>query len=208
MPAYLKELKGSGDFTRGAGTIKGQGLGIVFDAASHEEAESLALAYFGDPAYGVPRSDWTVTDRGGNIYDVVVNYESRVPTANDPAAGEPPASTRPEPPGGGGGGGNASALSRDLTFSTGGATRRMLYSIQTRHKLSAVPAEPAPDFGNLIGVTKDGKVEGCEVIAPSADFTITKRFPTLTLGWFRNMLDLIACTNSADWLGMYAGEVL
>lgn len=204
--AWLKELKGSGDYTRGPGFTRGKCLAVAFDCASHEQAEALAFAVFPPEINGAPLGSVDVADQGGGIYFITLDYERGVQTPNDPAAGEPPAETRPPSPGGGKQ--NTDPLTRDMTFSTGGGTRRRMTSIETRHKLTANPAEPAPDFGGLIGVTKDGKVEGCEVIAPAADFTISKRFASLTVGWFRNMLDLIACTNEDDWLGMYAGEVL
>jgi hypothetical protein len=202
MAGRLLELKGSGDFTRGPGMIDGKGLAIIIDAADQTEAESIALAYF--PAWVglIPRASAKITDQGGDMYLVEVDYKNAIPTSTGP--GNPPANARPP----GAGKNNTDLLTRDMTFSTGGATKKKMSSIATRYLLSANPAEQAPSFGNLIGVTKDGKVEGCEVIAPMCDFTITKRFQSLSLGWFRTMMDTIATTNDADWLGMYAGEVL
>lgn len=203
MAGRLLELKGSGDFTAGAGSVDGQGLGIVLDAEDQDEAYALAEEFFPPVIAGIPRGSIGVKELGGGVYSIEVGYRNAIPNENPATAGDTPAGTRPP----GTGGDNAKQLTRDMTFSTGGATRKRLLSIKTRHKLA--PAnEQAPDFGGLIGVTKDGKVEGCEVIAPMCDFTITKRFPHLTLGWFRNMMDLIACTNKDAWLGMNGGEVL
>jgi hypothetical protein len=202
MAGRILELKGSGDFTRGPTSIDGKGLAIVLDAADQDEAEALALAFFPAVVAGIPRASAQITDQGGDVYLVDVAYKNAVPASTGP--GSPAAGQRPA----GGGKNNTDPLTRDMTFSTGGATKKRLVSINTRHALSADPADDAPDYGKLIGVTKDGKVEGCEVIAPMADFTITKRFQSLTIGWFRNMLDTVATTNDADWLGMYMGEVL
>jgi hypothetical protein len=204
MAGRIIELNGSGDFTGGPTSVNGKGLAVVIDAADQDEAYALADAFFPPVVGGIPRGSIAPTDQGGGVFFIDVQYKNAVPAANSPTAGNSPANARPP----GSGKNNTDPLTRDMTFSTGGATKKRLLSINTRYSLSAVAGDVAPDFGGLIGVTKDGKVEGCEVIAPMADFTITKRFQSLTIGWFRTMLDTVATTNDADWLGMHRGEVL
>lgn len=203
MAARLIELKGSLDFTKGPSGTDGKGVALVVDAANQDEAYAVAIAFFPPIVAGIPRGSITVKEECADVYAIDVDYRNAVPTENSPTAGNSPADARPPAAGGN----NAALISRDMTFSTGGGTRRIYRSIKTRHRV-AKGGDIAPDYGKLIGVQKDGKVEGCEVVAPTADFTITKRFLSLTFGWFRNMLDLIAHTNDGPWLGMERGEVL
>src|SRR5262252_1710204 len=149
MAGRLIEIKGSGDFTRGPTSIDGKGLAIVLDAADQTEAETLALAYFGPVVGGLIRGSVQVTDQGGDVYSVDVAYKNAVPAQAADTAGNSPSGQRPA----GGGKNNTDPLTRDMTFSTGGATKKRLKSISTRHKLSAVAGDTAPDFGGLIGVT-------------------------------------------------------
>ena len=204
MAAQICELKGSGDFTRGTTGTEGKFLCIVLGTTSQDDAEAAALAYFPPVVNGTPLTTAQATDLGGDVYQVELSYRTGTPTTAGPTAGNTPSNARPP----GSGKNNTDKLTRDLSFTTGGGTRKKFYSINTRHALSAVPGNAAPDFGNLIGVTKDGKVDGCEVIAPACDFTISQRYASLDFGWFRTMLDTIATTNDADWLGMLRGEVL
>lgn len=205
MAGYILELKGSGDFTKGPTGTDGKGLAVVINGESHDEALALAQAFFPAVVAGVPRGSVNVKDEGGDVYLIDVDYKSAVATENAPTAGQSPETARPPA---GSAADNNTPLTRDVTFSTGGSTKRIYFSKKTRHKV-AKTGDTAPDFGGLIGVNlKDGKIEGCEVIAAMSDFTITKRFQLLTLGWFRNMLDLVACTNITPWLGMDVGEVL
>jgi len=198
--ATLWEIVGSGDFTRGYRQVQGKCLCKVLDAASQDEAEVLALTEFPPVIGGIPRNSIDVKDVGGGVFEVEVSYERGVPENTGPGS----ADKRPA----GGGKNNSDKLTRDMTFSTGGGTKKRLTSIQTLWSGSATAGEVAPDFGGLIGVGKDGKIEGVDVIAPTCDFTISKRFQSLDVGWFRNMMDLVACQNESDWLGLYAGEVL
>lgn len=204
MAGRLYELKGSGDFKAGPSGVNGKGLAVVLDAADQDDAFDLADGYFPAVVAGIPRGSIDVKDQGGGVFLVEVEYSSGVGEPAGAEAGQPPTGGR-EPAG------EADpnqTIGREYSFSTGGATRRIFFSKETRHKVAEVNAE-APDFGGLIGVRLDGgEIEGCEVLAPAADFTITRRFAYLTLGWFRNMLDLVACTNSVPFVGMDVGEVL
>lgn len=204
----IVERKGSGDFGRGPGGSKGQILFAVFGAESQDEALLAAENDNRAPPIlnGYLRGEGKVSEQGPLLDFVDFDYERSIPdTTTDPSAGRPPEDSKPSPEGGQP---NEDPVSRDMTFSTGGATRKITKSIQTRYK-AAAPGDTAPDFKGLIGVDrKTGEIHGCEVLAAACDFTITKRFNQLTLGWFRRMLDTIACENSVPFLNLAANEVL
>ena len=203
--ARIIELKGSGDFQRGPTSIDGKGLAIVLEAADQDEAYALAEAFFPNPMGLIPRGSITIAELGGGVYSVDCEYKSGIPpTTPSSSAGDSPSSSRPP----GGGGSSTSELGPEYSFSTGGATKRIFHNVYNIHRL-AKAGDNAADYQGLIGVNaKTARFEGCEVIAPSADFTITRRFTHLTLGWFRSMLDAVACTNATAFVGMEPGEVL
>lgn len=203
MP-LVDELEESGDFDFGPDGGSGVISFFVLQAASQDEAADAALA---DPRAaeninGYQRGRVAVKFRGGNYYAVTIDYQRGVPSKAADNAGQSPAGQQtpgkePNEP-----------LPRDVSFSTGGATRKRYTSLETRHRLATGDAT-APSFGGLIGVDVDGgKVEGCEVVAPASDFTITKRFPLLTVGWYRNMLSTVGRVNGEPYLGLDTGEVL
>ena len=207
MPVTLYERKGSQDFSRGPGQPgEGKILFVAFGAESQDEA--LFEAENDDRAppllNGYLRGKGSVEDQGGDIYFVDFQYTRAIPNEAQPGAGQTPPDSRPHPD-------NENQIGRDMSFSTGGATRHIKFSKATRYKASRDQGnfDTAPDFQKLIGVDlKTGEIHGCDVLAPSADFTITKRFRSLTLGWFRAMVDKIATQNKVQFLGMEAGEVL
>ena len=205
MAATVWERHGSREFDAGVGGGSGRLLFAVLAADSEDHAVALALA---EPIVqpvinGYLLESWAVTDQGGTNYFVDVSYKRGVPELAAANAGEPPAEARPSPPGGQPG---AEPLTRDISFTMGGETKR-IYQLppggSTRHKIAKL-GDTAPDFGGLIGVTRqsDGKysIEGCDVVSPTADFSITKRFASLSLAWFRHNLDLVATVNSVAFL--------
>jgi hypothetical protein len=208
MPPTVVERLGSRQFDAGTGGGSGQLLFTVLGAASEDEAVTLALAepIVTDEINGYLRDSWSVTDLDGANYNVDVKYKRGVPAAAAPTAGQSPSGSRPSPPGQN----KDDPLTRDVSFSMGGATQRIFRSHKTRLKI-AKPGDTAPDFGGLIGIKKEGDkytAEGCEVVSATSDFTVTKRYQQLTIGWFRHVLDLVATTNSKPFLGTDVGESL
>ena len=202
MAFLIDELLGSGDFDAGFDGGNAQVSFFTLEAASHEEAVSAAFA---DPrapvsVNGYLRSNVKVEHKGAGHYYVLFQYRRGVPSEAGGGASPGGQQTPGMDPNTG--------VSRDVSFSTGSATKKKFVSIETVHALAA-GGVAAPDFGGLIGVDIDGgKVEGCEVFAPTSDVTIQKRFAVLTVGWFRYMLSAVATTNAEPYLGMDTGEWL
>lgn len=92
-------------------------------------------------------------------------------------------------------------------FDTGGGTTHLGNSIATVNSYAA--SGTAPDFGNLIGVTKDS-VEGVDVTIPQYRFSETHSFDTSTIdaAYKLTLFALTGCVNNATFKGFAAGECL
>ncbi len=214
MSTFVEERRGSGDFTSSSGKI----MYVVFGADDQSSAEAAALA---DPAaqeqYGAFfMDDIDVQDQGNGIFYVDLSYKRKVPsdastTSPNTTNGSPgttPGSARPSPEGSKPEHEPSQPLPRDVSFTMGGETRHITQAIETTYRI-AKDGDEAPDFFGLIGYDrKTGEVHGCDVYAGVSDFTITKRFEQLTIGWFRHCLDLVATLNSAPFLGTDIQETL
>ena len=208
MPTVV-ERHGSREFDAGPGGGSGRLLFAVLAADSEDHAVALALA---EPIVlpvinGYLLESWAVTDQGGANYFVDISYKRGVPTAAEPTAGESPAAARPAPPGGQS---PNDPLGREVTVTMGGGTERIYKSRQTRYRVgSSLWGEEAPNFFGMIGYNEaTNSFDGCEIISSSSDVTITKRFPQITLGYFRHALDLACSLNSAPYLGAAPEEFL
>jgi hypothetical protein len=203
----IVERKGSGDFSRGPGASEGKILFAVFGAASQGEA---LLAAEGDDRAppilsGFLRGKGSVTEVGPALDFVDFDYERSIANeTTDPSSGQSPADAKPKPEGGRP---NEEEVSRDVTFSTGGGTRMRKFSLGTLKYCK--DGDTAPDFGGLMNYNPQTKeCTGVQVFTGGCDFTISKRFRVITLGWLREMMGKIACTNDSPFLNMAIGEVL
>jgi hypothetical protein len=208
MPTVVERL-GSRTFDAGPGGGSGRLLFTVLDAADEDAAVALALSQpeVVPEVNGYLIDSWAVEALGSGNYNVDVNYRRGVPTAAGPAAGETPTAARPAPAGGN----NDTPLGREVTVTTSGGTERIYRSRETRYRVgsSLYPEDVPPNFFGMIGYNhKEKKFEGCEVITASSDVTITKRFPTCTLGFFRHAMDLACSLNSEPYLGTDPEEML
>jgi len=97
--------------------------------------------------------------------------------------------------------------SSSYDFDTGGGTTHLASSIATINSYAA--SGTAPDFGNLIGVTKDS-VEGVDVTIPQFRFSETHEFSTSTItGAYKlTLFSLTGCVNNETFKGLSAGECL
>lgn len=215
MAGRLIEIDGSGDFTAGPSGVQGEGKAICVDCASQDEAYALALAYFPSDVNGIPRGSIQTAAMGGGVYSIDVDYSTDVlsePTGN---AGDPPPLL--EPPGGGTpspGGGNppdgedgSEEVGREVSFSLGGATKRVFLSKETIDSF-APGGGVAPNKRGLIGVSKQG-IEGSEIPATGGKFTMSLKLANLSKGYFARVASMVGeAVNSAPFQGLDAGEVL
>jgi hypothetical protein len=202
MSVFLGERRGSGDFTSNSGKL----LFYVLGATDQDDAEAQVLAdpRAADQIGEFLLDDVSSSDQGGDLYFVDLDYKRGVPNPAAALAGETPTNSRPAPAGQD----HTQPLGRDVTFTMGGGTRKVYQSLETLYKIARA-GDVAPDFGQVIGYNrKTGEIEGCEIVSATSDFTITKRFANLTIGWFRTNMDLVATVNEVPYLGCDKGEVL
>lgn len=96
-----------------------------------------------------------------------------------------------------------------FSFSTTGGTARILTSLETISQY-APAGQTAPDFHQAIGVTREGDVQGLDVVVPALRFSIEYRQPeaTITDAYVRTLEAMTGTVNDATFFGRPAGEVL
>lgn len=96
-----------------------------------------------------------------------------------------------------------------FSVSTTGGTARITSSLATVSSY-APPAKTAPNFKQAIGVTKEGDVQGVDIVVPACKFSITYRQPkaTITDAYVRTVELLTGTVNNASFYSRAAGEVL
>lgn len=96
----------------------------------------------------------------------------------------------------------------DYQFTATGGTSHITHSAAT---LYAVPAtgETVRDFGGGIGLNAEGQFDGCDVVTPRCNFTISQSFPkTWFTSYYRKVIaSCIGCVNMYAFDGFYAGCV-
>lgn len=218
MAGRLHELKGSGDFTSGPSGTNGKIAYLAIGYESQSEAHEAALIASPEVIGSIPRGSISVTTHSPKMYGIEVEYAGGVRPAAEATAGQsPPPGDTSGPPGTDSTPSNrpdspprqASELcGAELSFSTSGATERIYISKRTRHAIGRADVGAiAPDFHRLIGVSNAG-IAGCEVVARQTNFTVSRRFPTLQLGYFTKLLNATATTNKQAFCGFPAGSVL
>jgi hypothetical protein len=195
MAGSIYELKGSGDFTRGGTSGKGQGKAIVLRAASQDEAEALALAFFPAVIGQYLRGSVAAKEEGGGVYYVDVDYSPAVRTAAGSETGQHQA-----------GPGTNQDIGRQYSFSTKGGTQHITHSKAVKLSVAVAGRQPS-DPKCRIGDSSKGTA-GCEIIAPSPEFTISLKLAQVSLGYFLKLCRFTAKTNSLPWGGFDDEEVL
>lgn len=96
-----------------------------------------------------------------------------------------------------------------FSVSTTGGTARILSSLATINRY-APPGKTAPNFKQAIGVTREGDVQGVDIIVPACKFTMSYRQPkhVITTPYVRLVESITGTVNNATFYGRAAGEVL
>lgn len=161
---------------------------------SADDAIAAAVAVAPSTFDGLPAKDAKAQELFTNIWDVTILY----------SLGDPPGK-RPQPDTG----------DVDYEFDVG------LESIHIQQSLATVSAYIAPDltsagiagppdFGGAINVTADLKVEGTDILVPTARFTLRYRAPNanVTDVYQKTVEGLVGTVNDATFRGRDAGTLL
>lgn len=65
-----------------------------------------------------------------------------------------------------------------------------------------------PNNNRAIGITADGTVEGCDRVSSHVEFSISRTFGFITLGYIDLLRSLVGKTNDDTWYGFPRGSVL
>lgn len=96
-----------------------------------------------------------------------------------------------------------------ISGSTSGGTARILTSRATVASY-APSGETAMDFHRSIGVTREGEVQGVDIVVPASQFQIEYTQPkaVITVAYSMTVRNLTGCVNAGTFFGRAAGEVL
>jgi len=97
--------------------------------------------------------------------------------------------------------------SSSRSFSTGGGSKHITQSVQTRHSISA--SGTAPNFRRSIGVKPDG-VAGVDIQSSDLRFQETHSLSALAVNdsYVKTLANLTGCVNLGPFRGFSSGEVL
>jgi len=97
-------------------------------------------------------------------------------------------------------------LKPEISFSTSGGTQHITQSFETKEK-QARAGLIAPDNQRAIGATRE-HVDGCDIVVPKFEFSITKRPATINWDYAYGLMTLTGRTNFRKWGVFERGELL
>lgn len=146
----------------------------------------------------LPLLSWDCWTLGGEMWRAAAEYgPDGAPLYPSVGVVGPPAPT-PDVPG------PNTPLGPEYSFDFTGVTEKITQSKKT---ISKTPAT-APVGQGAIGVTSDGKVEGCDRISPSSEWSKTVTFGSITTDYIDKVASLIGTVNDAVFYGHAAGTLL
>jgi hypothetical protein len=213
MPGYIQELRDSRTFDVNVTGGSAQFRYVLTGETDEEAAYDLVLATSPGTWFDYTRDKIDMTNRPAlGTWFPVVNYTLPVfePGAPLPTGGvgvdsAPESSPSSAPP-------PAGQKLSGVSCSIGLESQHIVRSRETISR-TAPAGQTAKDYKGLINVSegKDGKVEGTDTWVPVAKIGLKRTLPTLTAGYFRNLLRLCGKTNASKWWlfdfeeGLFAG---
>lgn len=188
---------------------------VATGSDDHAEVYLRVLLDTGVQLFGLIRKEITCRPQGGGLWfpEVVYGPGSLSEAIQAPSEeGAPPGGGESAaPPGGSGTDQPGTEPTEDepletVSVSGGGGTAHILLSKQTRFKVAA-NGGGVFDAKNAIGLTKDG-VEGCDIVVPGGEISLTRKRRTVNLGYVRTLLRMTGTTNNGTWYGFARGELL
>jgi len=195
MPLRLHHLKGSGDKSGDATKIRL----MVFDASEHADAENFVVANTPPSISNAVRGPFNTVKEAPGLFIVEFEYKPEPGSGDGGSSGEGGAGQQGNPD-------KTKPVPTEFSMSIGGHTERIYKSISTIHSLKRGGGQ-APNFKNMIGVSTE-RIEGAEVYSKQCDYTITKHYSDITVGYLLTLMDATARTNDAPFLGCPRGSTL
>jgi hypothetical protein len=175
---------------------------IAIGSTNETEVYAAALQFTPLSFFSLVRSGVSVAERGFGIWDVDVTY-SPIPLNEGLGAADTPAPPDPgtQPPAS-----PTAPLTNGYQFSTTGGTVRIYQALSTVSTSVLAPFDP-PDFGNAIGVTKDG-VEGVDAVIPGGEFSREVQRAEVSTNYLRTITGMVGTVNNGQFYYWQPGEVL
>lgn len=169
------------------------------DGTNDDAIAKAAFATFAPPIFdGLVLSDMKYEFLGGLMWRATAYY---TPDAAPlfPAVGlVGPPTPVPDLPG------PTDPIGPHINFDFTGVTEHITQSKETIHRIkreTGNAANSAPDNQRAIGITQDGKVEGCDKISPHLEFSIAATFTSITSLYIDKVSEMVGTTNNATWFG-------
>jgi hypothetical protein len=99
------------------------------------------------------------------------------------------------------------ALGPDFAFDFTGVTEHILQSKETMNS-ARNGGGAVPDTKGAIGITADGRVEGCQRISPNFEWSRTVTFASITWTYLIALSDMVGTVNDSEFYHHAAGECL
>lgn len=140
--------------------------------------------------------------RGGGFWDVAVDFEVPEGVAIDGRGGVRPNSDPIKSPK------STDQLGSEFAFDASSGTVHITQSLYTAI-MKAKAGKTAPNNRRAIGLTRDGKIEGCDRYSSKLEFTYTVRMEFITLDFVLSLRDLAdKPVNHSKFLQFERGELL
>ena len=141
---------------------------------------------------------------GGDFWRATAKYDSLVTEALPGQDGsDPTTSPTPPPP--------APAsnipLGPEYSFDISAVQEHITQSKETISKTGRGGAN-APDNKRAIGITLDGEVQGCDRLSPHMEWSTTRIFGFVTMGYIQSLYRLVGKMNDDTFYGFQRGECL
>lgn len=212
MSIIFKEKPDSGTFDVDS---RGARLTLLFWARGSDDPTAIYdhVVYNTDPVkYGLIRTNIKAPRKqGGGLWEIEVEYGD--PSGDGAGSGGTPVGETPSDPSSMPGGEtalNPVTQGMEFSFDCSTGTQHITKSLAVVTAVALNGGTPA-DIHGAIGVTPDGKVQGCDIEAASAEFTITVKKLEVTLNTLKQYASLASPspkTNDAAWGPFEKGEVL
>jgi hypothetical protein len=182
-------------------TLEFVGYGSSDDAVARANFAASIPAFFTAFTNPLALLDWESYTLGGLFWRAEAHYgPDAAPLFPAVGMAGPPTPVAAAP-------GPNAPIGADYSFDFTGVTEHVTQSKATTSSTRR-GGGVAPDYKGAIGVTADGRVEGCDRLAPNLEWTRTVTFGSVTLQYIQTVADMVGSTNDATFYGRPAKSVI
>ena len=211
MPLTLGERIGSRDLTRDNKGPTAQFLYYAYRSFNELEVYNAVLAAAPLVYEGLVKRKCHVQHQGGGFWHGDVDYEWPEGVAlvgqGIPGGGTGAGEGAQPPPDSSGTPSETQPLGVEFNFDTAGGTAHAVMSKNTVAKKGR-GGIVVPDNKRAIGWTRDGKIEGTDIVAPKLEFSFSRKIASVSLLYIKRLRSTVGKMNDAPFLTFDVGELL